>query len=100
LTLLYKKFAIRSGTTGDTSSVSVTDISTEAASKLGMGTTYLAGTTPPQVEHLFTPEEKPLYVATRGIVSEPAIALGSPPSINTATNFKVDAANNKFIVTD
>jgi len=94
-----KKFAIKSGTTGDTFSVSVTDISAEATRKLGMGTTYLAGITPPEVEHLFTPEEKPLYVATRGIVSEPAIALGSPPSINTATNFKVDAANNKFIVT-
>jgi flagellar hook-basal body protein len=94
-----KKFAIKSGTTGDTSSVSVTDISTEAASKLGMGTTYKEGVTPPEVEHLFTTEEKPLGIATRGIVSAPAIALGSPPSINTATNFKVDAANNKFIVT-
>ncbi|MFY8014766.1 MAG: hypothetical protein ACOVN3_04925, partial [Limnohabitans sp.] len=94
-----KKFVIKSGTTGDTSSVSVTGITTAAASKLGFGTTFVPETTPPQIEYLFTPEEKPLNVATRGIVSSPAIAFGSPPSINTATNFKVDASNNKFIVT-
>ena len=38
-------------------------------------------------------------VAVRGIPSTPAITFGSTPTVNTATNFSVDATNNKFIVT-
>jgi flagellar hook protein FlgE len=85
-----KKFLVQSGTTGDTSSIKVTDISTAAQNILGFKPDAAK---PNKYE---TPTEK---VATRGIESSHAVAYGSTPTVNTATNFNVDATNNKFIVT-
>ena len=85
-----KKFLVQSGTTGDNSSVKVTEISAAASSVLG----FVEDTTKPN--KFTTPTEK---VATRGIESSHAVAYGSTPTVNTATNFNVDATNNKFIVT-
>jgi flagellar hook protein FlgE len=85
-----KKFLVQSGTTGDTSSVKVTEISDLAESILGFKEEV------GKPDKFETPTEK---VATRGIASSPAIAYGSTPTVNTATNFNVDSTNNKFIVT-
>ena len=37
--------------------------------------------------------------ALRGISSEPAVAVGTPPTINISNNFIVDKTNNSFVVT-
>jgi len=78
-----KQFYLESGTTGDTSSITVSAVSTGAATAMGLKVQTI-GTEP---------------VATRGIPSTPAVTFGSTPTVNTATNFSVDATNNKFIVT-
>jgi flagellar hook-basal body protein len=78
-----KQFYLESGTTGDTSSISVSAVSAGAASALGLKTDTISTES----------------VATRGIPSSPAITYGSTPTVNTATNFSVDATNNTFIVT-
>jgi flagellar hook-basal body protein len=78
-----KQFYLESGTTGDTSSISVSAVSAGAASALGLKTDSISTES----------------VATRGIPSSPAITFGSTPTVNTATNFSVDATNNTFIVT-
>ena len=78
-----KQFYLESGTTGDASSITVSDVSTQAATALGLNSTVISTET----------------VATRGIYSTAATTSGSTPTVNTATNFSVDATNNKFIVT-
>jgi len=78
-----KKFVVQSGTTGDTSSVSVSSVKGSVAEALGIQ------------EGMVDPELK----ATRGIVSTAASTYGTTPTVNTSTNFNVDSTNNKFIVT-
>ena len=78
-----KQFFLQSGTTGDSSSITLSAVSTAAATALGLKAAAVSTET----------------VATRGIPSTPAITYGSTPTVNTATNFSVDATNNKFIVT-
>jgi len=78
-----KQFFLQSGTTGDSSSITLSGVSTAAATALGLKAAAVSTET----------------VATRGIPSTPAITYGSTPTVNTATNFSVDATNNKFIVT-
>jgi flagellar hook-basal body protein len=78
-----KKFVVQSGTTGDTSSIAVSAIKTSAASAMGLAAAEVAKETR----------------ATRGIVSTPATAYGTTPTVNISTNFSVDSTNNKFIVT-
>jgi flagellar hook-basal body protein len=78
-----KQFYLESGTTGDTSSITLSGVSTAAATAMGLKAAVVSTET----------------VATRGIPSSPAITYGSTPTVNTATNFSVDATNNKFIVT-
>jgi flagellar hook-basal body protein len=78
-----KQFFLESGTTGDASSITLSGVSTAAANALGLKAAVVSTET----------------VATRGIPSTPAITYGSTPTVNTATNFSVDATNNKFIVT-
>ena len=78
-----KQFYVQSGTTGDTSSIALSAVSAGAAAGLGLKADSIPTET----------------VATRGIPSTPAVAYGSTPTVNTATNFSVDATNNKFIVT-
>ena len=78
-----KQFYLESGTTGDTSSISLSAVSTAAATALGLKSAVVDTET----------------VATRGIPSTAAVTYGSTPTVNTATNFSVDATNNKFIVT-
>jgi flagellar hook-basal body protein len=78
-----KQFFLESGTTGDSSSIAVSSVSTAAATAMGLKAATVGTET----------------VAVRGIPSTPAITFGSTPTVNTATNFSVDATNNKFIVT-
>jgi flagellar hook-basal body protein len=78
-----KKFVVKSGTTGDTSSVAVTGAQTTITNALGL-----------KIANVTTES-----VATRGIPSTPGVAYGLTPTVNTATNFNVDNTNNKFIVT-
>jgi flagellar hook-basal body protein len=78
-----KTFVVQSGTTGDTSSVSVSSINPSAVTAMGLKTQEVAQETK----------------ATRGIVSTAATAYGTTPTVNISTNFSVDSTNNKFIVT-
>ena len=78
-----KKFFVQSGTTGDTSSIGITSVKSAITTALG----FKIDETPPEA------------TAVRGIRSTPATAIGSTPTVNIASNFNVDATNNKFIVT-
>jgi flagellar hook-basal body protein len=78
-----KTFVVQSGTTGDTSSISVSSINPSAATAMGLKAQEVAQETK----------------ATRGIVSTAATAYGTTPTVNISTNFSVDSTNNKFIVT-
>jgi len=78
-----KQFYLESGSTGDSSSIALSNVSTAAALALGLKADIVLKET----------------VATRGIPSTAATTYGSTPTVNTATNFSVDATNNKFIVT-
>jgi flagellar hook protein FlgE len=94
-----KKFYFQSGTTGDKSSIELLNLeNSDVAGSKGRVLKEVFGlVVDPEFPNKFitTIED----VATRGIESLPAVAYGSTPTINTATNFNVDATNNKFIVT-
>jgi flagellar hook-basal body protein len=80
-----KIFTMKSGTTGDTSSIAITvpTTNTLATTLLGFSNSSIAKSN----------------LATRGIASTPAVAIGTTPTINLANNFAVDATNNTFVVT-
>jgi flagellar hook-basal body protein len=78
-----KSFTVSSGTTGDYSSIAISDVSTSGGSLFGFSSSSVARST----------------TALRGIPSSPAIAVGKPPNVNVTNNFAVDATNNSFVVT-
>ena len=78
-----KIFTMKSGTTGDQSSISIASTTTTAKDLFGFADTSVTKST----------------LATRGITSTPAVAIGTTPTINLANNFAVDATNNTFVVT-
>ena len=78
-----KIFTMRSGATGDQSSMSIASANTTATSLLGFSNSSVAKSS----------------IATRGISSTPGVAVGATPTINLANNFAVDATNNTFVVT-
>ena len=78
-----KVFTMKSGTTGDQSSIAITGSTATATALLGFTNTAVAKSA----------------LATRGITSKPAVAIGTTPTINLANNFAVDATNNTFVVT-
>jgi hypothetical protein len=80
-----EKFIFKSGTTGDNSSIKLSDPNTYASERLGL----LADG---------NYEVKTSTTAVRGITSEPAIMKGSPLGINANNNFSVNLTNNKFVV--
>jgi len=92
-----KSFSVTSGTTGDTSAISITvPVGSSAPSLFGFAESKLTGgTTGTAIPYAVTKSS----VATRGIISDPAIARGKPPTVNVGNNFVVDATNNKFVVT-
>ncbi len=78
-----KTFTVKSGTTGDNSSIAITDVSADGLKLLGLK----------KVEISKSP------VALRGVTSLPAVAVGKPPTVNVTNNFNVDETNNSFVVT-
>ena len=78
-----KIFTMKSGTTGDQSSIAISEASDIAKGLFGFSNTSVTKST----------------LATRGISSTPAVAIGTTPTINLANNFAVDATNNTFVVT-
>jgi flagellar hook-basal body protein len=78
-----KTFSIASGSTGDDSSLNITDVNTYATSLLGVSAATQAISTE----------------ALRGLKSEPAVATGTTFSTNVSTNFSVDPGTDTFIVT-
>lgn len=98
LTVTYdsvnQNFVFTSGTSGDTSSISVvptTDAENLALTKLG-----LVESTPAGIPINYSVETT--GVALRGLVSMPAIMTGTPIGINVNNTFSVDVSNNKFVV--
>ena len=83
-----KHFQISSGTTGDTSSVQISDASANA--KLLFGLPLSA-----ENDVLADTSSTPL----RGITSEPAELQGNTIGINVNNKFRVDGSNNQFVVT-
>ncbi len=81
-------FHIASGTTGDTSSVSVSDASAVAKLLFGLP---LSTENPAVAETSSTP--------LRGITSQPAVLAGNTIGINVNNKFRVDGSNNQFVVT-
>jgi len=76
-------FKFQSGKTGDNSSLDVTNVNGAGLALFGLSTSSVAKT----------------ELATRGIESTPAVAVGAAPTINLSNNFAVDATNNTFVVT-
>jgi flagellar hook-basal body protein len=90
-----KTFSFASGTTGDTSTISIIPIDAAGAE------TDQAGLNPLALSIFGLKKEGVVAsdLALRGITSTPAVAYGTSPSINMNNNFSVTAENNSFIVT-
>lgn len=83
-----KVFTISSGSTGDTSAISIKDGSDLMATLFRFPA---VGSAP-----IATGEsERPL----RGIASKPAVLSGAPIGLNVSGKFAVDSTNNKFVMT-
>jgi flagellar hook-basal body protein len=78
-----KSFSVSSGTTGDGSAIAISAVSASGTSLLGLTSAKIDTS----------------YLATRGIASSPAVAVGKPPTVNVGNNFAVDSTNNAFVVT-
>ncbi len=85
-------FVFKSGTTGDNSSIVITDIrpgslATQSSKGLGMtGDPASYSVVPSTVD------------ALRGITSKPAVLTGNALAVNVDNNFSVDETNNQFVV--
>jgi len=91
-----KTFSFASGTTGDASTISITPIDSTS----GADTTDALIN--PLALSIFGLKKGAVIaspLALRGILSKPAVAYGTSPSINMNNNFSVTAENNSFIVT-
>lgn len=98
-----KDFTFSSGTTGDESTIAITTLDSQNTdlAKLGSPTTD-ARLINPLALSLFgvsTTSVAASSASVRGVVSTPAVAYGTSPSINMKNNFGVTADNNTFIVT-
>jgi flagellar hook-basal body protein len=90
-------FEISSGTTGDTSSVKISDASDLANLLFGFTKTPADEVIPAATGA--TPVTLTSSVPVRGIQSMPAVLKGSPIGINIDNKFAVDARNDTFVVT-
>jgi len=89
-----KVFNLKSGTTGDTSSIAVTGVVANSMGAQMFGLAADAAATDIPNNYVATSN-----VALRGTVSKAAVAVGTTPLKNISNNFAVDETNNKFIVT-
>ena len=78
-----KTFTVKSGSTGDNSSIAITDVSATGLKLMGLKASEVSKSS----------------TAVRGISSLPAVAVGKPPTVNVTNNFNVDETNNTFVVT-
>jgi flagellar hook-basal body protein len=83
-----KAFTVSSGSTGDTSSISIKDGSDLMSTLFRFPSVGGAEISTGQ-------SERPL----RGIASQPAVLSGSPIGLNVSGKFAVDSTNNKFVMT-
>ncbi len=83
-----KVFTVSSGSTGDTSSISIKDGSDLMSTLFRFPPVGNAAISTGQ-------SERPL----RGIASKPAILSGSPIGLNVSGKFAIDSTNNKFVMT-
>jgi len=84
-----KIFKFSSGTTGDESTIGISNLSEFAKSLFNLP---------------LDPKTNDINIsrsseAIRGIASKPAICVGSPISMNVSSNFAVTSQNNTFVVT-
>jgi len=85
-------FVFKSGSTGDASSIKITDIrpnSLATQTSKGLG---LTGDESTYFQDIAKVE------ALRGITSEPATLVGNAMAVNVDNNFSVDETNNTFVV--
>jgi flagellar hook-basal body protein len=80
-----KTFNLQSNTTGDQSSIKISNINATAQSILGL----------PLLDTFVDTSA----LAVRGIESTPAVAKGTMSSVDVSNSFTVDDSNNKFVVT-
>ncbi len=78
-----KVFQIASGTTGDGSTIAISESSTLGTNLFGMSDGEVVVSA----------------AALRGVASRPAVAYGKTPGIPVNNNFTVDSSNNRFVVT-
>ncbi len=81
------RFNIASGTTGDTSSIKISNATALASALFG----FPVGTEGTETATSSTP--------LRGIASQPAVLSGNTIGINLDNKFRVDGSNNQFVVT-
>ena len=99
-----KDFTFSSGTTGDSSTIAISTLDNKNstdATKFGLPSTD-ANVINPLALSLFGISTISVAASTdsvRGVISTPAVAYGTSPSINMKNNFGVTADNNTFIVT-
>lgn len=87
-----QSFVFKSGSTGDTSSIVITDI---RPGSLATQTDKGLGMTGDPASYSVLPST---IDALRGITSKPAVLTGNALAINIDNNFSVDATNNQFVV--
>ncbi len=87
-----QSFVFKSGTTGDTSSIVISDI---RPGSLATQTDKGLGMTGDPASYSVLPST---VNALRGISSKPAVLVGNALAINVDNNFSVDATNNQFVV--
>jgi flagellar hook-basal body protein len=85
-------FVFKSGSTGDTSSIVITDI---RPGSLATQTDKGLGMTGDPASYSVLPST---IDALRGIASKPAVLTGNALAINIDNNFSVDSTNNQFVV--
>jgi len=87
-----QSFVFKSGSTGDTSSIVISDI---RPGSLATQTDKGLGMTGDPASYSVSPST---IDALRGIASKPAVLTGNALAINIDNNFSVDATNNQFVV--
>jgi len=86
-----QKFDFSSGTTGDKSSITISNPSNFAQTVLGLAPADASG-------NAINYSVSPTSVATRGLESTPAIMTGGDIGVNVNNSFSVNASNNTFVV--
>ena len=96
-----KIFSIKSGKTGDASSIAITGVAPNSLAAQMFG--FAADKVQASGSIKAVPADANLVstssTALRGIASTAAVAVGTTPLKNISNNFAVDATNNSFIVT-